>query len=69
MGKMKVVCVKIPEEMLSQIDYLVKHYSFESRGGFIRAAIRDFIWIYTHPFPEYTICKERGNRSKVVDVE
>ena len=41
---MKMVCVKMPEEMVEQIDeYLDKHPEFSGRSEVVRAAIREYL--------------------------
>ena len=66
---MRIVCVKMSELLLKQIEYYAKRYGYRSRSDFIREACRDLVWRYTYIIPNYQISEKHGKKSKVVDVE
>ena len=46
--------VKVPRELLRQVDVLVDYLDFESREAFVETAIRRFIEFYTALIPSLT---------------
>ena len=49
--------VKVPLELLSQVDLLVDYLDFESREAFVETAIRRFIDFYSSLIPSLTTNK------------
>jgi metal-responsive CopG/Arc/MetJ family transcriptional regulator len=49
--------VKVPLELLSQVDLLVDYLDFESREAFVETAIRRFIDFYSSLMPSLTTNK------------
>ncbi len=46
--------VKVPRELLRQVDMLVDYLDFESREAFVETAVRRFIEFYTALIPSLT---------------
>ena len=49
--------VKVPLELLSQVDLLVDYLDFESREAFVETAIRRLIEFYSSLMPSLTMNK------------
>jgi metal-responsive CopG/Arc/MetJ family transcriptional regulator len=49
--------VKVPLELLRQVDLLVEYLDFESREAFVEVAIRRHIDFYTTLIPSLTMNK------------
>ena len=49
--------VKVPLELLSQVDLLVDYLDFESREAFVETAIRRLIDFYSSLMPSLTMNK------------
>lgn len=49
--------VKVPLELLSQVDLLVDYLDFESREAFVETAIRRFIDFYSSLMPSLIMNK------------